>query len=343
VPRYEELSLRVPPAIELIEHCERENYGRILISTPGPVGLAALAAAKLLGVPVAGIYHTDFPRYVAALGGEGRLEDLSRSYIRWFYRQMDEVLVSSSAYAEELVRMGIERDRLRDLPRGVDLELFSPAKRRPDFFSRWGLAAGPEPGPVLLYAGRLSREKNLGVLLHAKEELRERGVQASLVLVGDGPERRALEMRWGAADVAFTGYLGGEELAAAYASADLFVFPSRTDTFGNAVLEAMASGLAPVVAQEGGPAEQVRHGETGLVIDLDRPGALPDGLQALLAHPDLRRRLAASARSHAESCGWDRLLGALFPGHPGLLPDRIRWAATEREVQQAEEAFAAAL
>jgi glycosyltransferase involved in cell wall biosynthesis len=312
VPRYEELTLRVPPVLELIEHCERENYGRILISTPGPVGLAALAAAKLLGVPASGIYHTDFPRYVAALGGDGRLEDLSRSYVRWFYRQMDEVLVSSTAYAEELVNMGVERSRLRDLPRGVDLELFRPERRDPDFFVRRGLPRGH----VLLYVGRLSREKNLGELFVAFAALRERGVQAGLALVGDGPERRALEMRWGAPDVAFTGYLAGEELAAAYASADLFVFPSRTDTFGNAVLEAMASRLPPVVACEGGPAEQVRHGESGLVVDLDRPNALADALQALLAHPELRRRLGAAARSHASSCSWHRLLNALFPGAP---------------------------
>ena len=309
VPAYEELTLRVPPAIELIEHCERENYGRILISTPGPVGLAALAAGKLLGVPTTGIYHTDFPRYVAALGGNARLEDLARSYVRWFYRQMDEVLVSSAAYAEELVRMGVERSRLRDLPRGVDLDLFSPERRQPDFFARWSLP----PGPVLLYAGRLSREKNLGALFEAFAALRERGVRAGLALVGDGPERRALEMRWSAPDVAFTGYLAGEELAAAYASADLFVFPSRTDTFGNVVLEAMASRLPPIVSREGGPAEQVRHGETGLVVDLDRPGALADALQALFAHPELRRRMGAAARSHAVTCSWDRLLNTLFP------------------------------
>ncbi len=314
VPRYEELTLRVPPAIELIEHCERENYGKILISTPGPVGLAALAAAKLLGVPTAGIYHTDFPRYVAALGGDARIEDLSRSYVRWFYRQMDEVLVSSAAYADELVRMGIERDRLRDLPRGVDLELFSPDRRQADHFARWGLP----PGPVLLYAGRLSREKNLGVLLQAFRHLRERGVQAGLAIVGDGPERRALEMRWNAPDVAFTGYLAGAELSAAYASADLFVFPSRTDTFGNVVLEAMASGLPPIVAREGGPAEQVRHGETGLVVDLDRPEALGDAMAALIAHSGLRHRLAAAARGHATTCSWTRLLGSLFPGAPEL-------------------------
>lgn len=310
LPRYEELTLRVPPAIELIEHCERENYGRILISTPGPVGLAALAAGKLLGVPTAAIFHTDFPRYVAALGGDARLEDLARSYIRWFYRQMDEVLVSSTAYAEELVAMGVERARLRDLPRGVDLELFSPSRRRPDFFTRWGLP----PGRVLLYTGRLSREKNLGALFEALEKLRQRGVAAGLALVGDGPERRALELRWSAPDVAFTGYLSGEELATAYASADLFVFPSRTDTFGNAVLESMASRVPPIVAREGGPAEQVRHGETGLVVDLDRSDALPDAIQALLAHDGLRHRLGAAARAHAASCSWDRLLGVLFPG-----------------------------
>jgi glycosyltransferase involved in cell wall biosynthesis len=310
VPRYDELTLRVPPALELIEHCERENYGRIVISTPGPVGLAALAAAKLLGVPAAGIYHTDFPRYVAALGGDGRLEDLSRSYIRWFYRQMDEVLVSSTAYAEELVRLGIDRGRLRDLPRGVDAELFSPDKRQPEFFARWGLRSGP----VLLYVGRLSREKNLEALFHGFRELRDRGVAANLAVVGDGPERRALELRWNAPDIAFTGYLSGEGLASAYASADLFVFPSRTDTFGNAVLEAMAAGVTPVVAREGGPAEQVRHGETGLIVDFDRPEALPDALQALLAHPQLLRRMGAAGRSHASARSWSGLLGVLFPG-----------------------------
>jgi len=333
VPRYEELTLRVPPAIELIEHCERENYGRILISTPGPVGLAALAAAKLLGVPCAGIYHTDSPRYVSALGGDGRLEELSRSYIRWFYRQMDEVLVSSTAYAEELVGIGVERARMRDLPHGVDLELFSPAKRQADFFPRRGLP----PCPVLLYAGRLSREKNLGALFQAFQALRERGVQAGLAIVGDGPERRALEMRWAAPDVVFTGYLAGEELAAAYASADLFVFPSRTDTFGNAVLEAMASRLPPVVAREGGPSEQVRHGETGLVVDLDRPDALADALQALLGHAELRRRLGAAARSHAATCSWDRLLAALFPDLPAA-----KGARDSRATHEIEEAIAAA-
>lgn len=145
-------------------------------------------------------------------------------------------------------------------------------------------------------------------------------------------------MRWGAPDIAFTGYLGGEELAAAYASAEIFVFPSRTDTFGNAVLEAMASRLPPVVASEGGPAEQVRHGETGLVVDLDRPDALADALQALLAHPDLRRRLGAAARAHAAALGWDRLLGVLFPK---ILTEKPAWAPHGKDAAELGEVLAA--
>lgn len=316
IPRYEELNLRVPPVVELIEHCERENYGRILVSTPGPVGLAAVAAGKQLGIPLAGIYHTDFPRYVEALAGASKLDKLARSYVRWFYRQMDEVFVSGAAYREELAAMGIERDRLRELPRGVDLEQFSPARRRPGFFDRWL----PGDAPVLLYVGRVSREKNLEALLGAFSELATRGAAgcgARLAIVGDGPDRGALERRWTSPSVAFIGYLEGEELAAAFASADLFVFPSRTDTFGNVVLEAMASGLPVVVSSDGGPAEQIRHGEDGLVVDLDRPQALADAVALCLLSPALRARLGSAARLAAMGRDWDRFLEALFPALSG--------------------------
>ncbi|MEO8274793.1 MAG: glycosyltransferase [Thermoanaerobaculia bacterium] len=335
VPQYEELSLRVPPVLELIEHCERENYGRILISTPGPVGLSALAAGKLLGLPTAAIYHTDFPRYVAALGGDGRLETLSRSYISWFYRQVDEVFVSSGAYRKELIGMGIAPDRLRDLPRGVDLELFTPAKRQPLFFGRWGL----QGAPTVLYAGRLSAEKNLDSLFRAFRALRERGSRANLAIVGDGPARRSLEMRWRAPEIAFTGFLHGEELAAAYASADLFVFPSRTDTFGNAVLESMASGVPAIVAREGGPAEQVRHAVDGLIVDLDVPEALTEAMTALLDDPDLRCRLGEWAREAAAARSWDHLLAAILPDSPASREGRID---PSREIE-AEAALAAAI
>lgn len=319
LPRYEELTLRVPPVVELVEHCEREAYGRLLISTPGPVGLAALAAGRLLGLPLAAIHHTDFPRYVRALAGESKLDDLARSFLRWFYRQMDEVYVSGATYARELEALGVEPARLRDLPRGVDTGHFSPARRAEDFYT--DRLSGS--GPVVLYVGRISREKNLEPLLAACAGLDR---PPRLALVGDGPDRQALERRWAGPRVAFLGYLAGDELATAYASADLFVFPSRTDTFGNAVLEAMASGLASIVAHEGGPAEQIRHGEDGLVVDLDRPGALADAITLALGSPALRRSLAAAARASAEGRAWSRTVAALF-ADSGLPPAADRPAA----------------
>ncbi|MGE0641744.1 MAG: glycosyltransferase [Thermoanaerobaculia bacterium] len=330
IPRYEELTLRVPPVVELVEHCERENYGRIVVSTPGPVGLAAVAAAKLLGLPLAGIYHTDFPRYVAALAGASKLEGLTRSYVRWFYRQMDEVYVSGEVYRQELVELGIDPALLRELPRGVDLDLYTPERRSPGHFD----ARLPGDGPVLLYVGRVSREKNLDALLGAQSDLALRGVATRLAIVGDGPDRQALEKRWRSPAIAFFGYLEGEELATAYASADLFVFPSRTDTFGNVVLEAMASGLAPVVASEGGPAEQIRHGEDGLVVDLDRPHALADAIALCLSSPALRTRLATAARASVAGKSWDRFLTALFPGTPPAAP-REATATEERPAELA--------
>lgn len=320
VPRYESLALRVPPFAETLEWLERERFAEVLVSTPGPVGLTALAGAKLLGLPVAGIYHTDFPRYVAALTGSERLTGIARGYLRWFYGQLDRVFVSSAGYRDELVALGIEPGRLRWLPRGVDAERFHPGRRRADFFGRFFAAGGSDPGgaaspanaPVLLYVGRLAPEKNLELLLEAFRWLRERRPEARLALVGDGPSRAALEERAPGPAVAFCGVLAGDELADAYASADLFVFPSRTDTFGNAVLEAMASGLPVVVAREGGPAEQVDDGVEGLVVDCASPAPLAEALARLLASEIRRRQLGRAARAAAAGRGWDSFLDALF-------------------------------
>lgn len=309
LPRYEELSLRVPPVLDLIEQFEREAYGRILVSTPGPVGLAAVAAGKLLGVPLAAIHHTDFPRYVSALTGSSKLAGLAGTYLSWFYRQMDEVFVTGDSYRRQLADFGVEASRLRELPRGVDGEQFTPTRRRPGYFD----SRLPGGGPVILYVGRLSREKNLEALLFAFGTLTSRGIEARLALVGDGPERRPLAERWRVSGLAFLGRLEGDELATAYASADLFVLPSRTDTFGNVVLEAMASGLTPIVASEGGPAEQVTHGVDGLVVNLDQPEALAEAIALALRSSPLRLRLGAAARATATRRGWERSVAALFP------------------------------
>jgi glycosyltransferase involved in cell wall biosynthesis len=308
LPGYEELTLAVPPFVELVEYLERERFAEVLISTPGPVGLAALAGAKLLGLPVAGIYHTDFPRFVAAAGGGESLTRATAAYLGWFYGQMDRVLVTSAAYRAELVRLGIEPARLERLPRGVDADLFHPARRRPEFFARFGL----DPGVVFLYVGRLAPEKNLEALLATFDAVAGRDPRVRLALVGDGPSRPALE-RAARGAVAFCGYLDGEELAAAYASADVFVFPSRTDTFGNAVLEAMASGLPAIVAAEGGPAELARASEAAVVADVADLDSFGLAMEGLAAGAELRSTLGRRARAFAERQTWDATLDALVP------------------------------
>ena len=311
IPRYEELALRLPPFAETIEWMERERFAEVIVSTPGPVGLTALGGARLLGLPVSGIYHTDFPRYVGALGGGERLAEIARGYLRWFYGQLDRVFVSSTSYRDELLASGIPPERVRWLPRGVDAERFHPERRRRGFFARFGL----DDGPTLLYVGRLAPEKNLELLLDAFASLRDTHPDARLALVGDGPSRAALEGRAGAG-VAFCGVLAGDELATAYASADLFVFPSRTDTFGNAVLEAMASALPVVVAREGGPAEQVEEGRNGRVVDCSAAEPLARAVAGLLDDGALRRSFALAARASAEERGWDAFLDALFGAAP---------------------------
>ena len=311
VPRYEELVLSLPPLLEVVEWVEREQIGEIVVSTPGPVGLAALAAARLLDLPAVGIHHTDFPRYVAALGGGVKLAGFAAGYLKWFYGQMDRVWVSSASSRAQLLELGVEPGRLAHLPRGVDTDRFHPDRRRRDYFPGLGV----EGGPVALYVGRLAPEKNLEVLLDAFARARESHPGARLVLVGDGPARDGLERRSGPG-VTFAGVRGGDALATAYASADLFVFPSRTETFGNAVLEAMASGLPVVVAREGGPAEQIEDGCEGLVVDAAAAAPLAAALSRLLHDDTLRHVLGRAARRSAENRGWDAFLSALFGSPP---------------------------
>lgn len=307
IPRYEELELRLPPFLEVVEWMERERFGEVLISTPGPVGLTALAGARLLGLPSAAIHHTDFPRYVGALGGGDKLASLTGSYLRWFYSQVDRVFVSGESYRAELELLGVDPARLRALPRGVDAERFHPGRRRRETFARFGLPGGI----TFLYVGRLAPEKNLELLLDAFAELSARRPEVGLALIGDGPARAALEARARGA-VAFCGTLTGDALAEAYASADLFVFPSRTDTFGNAVLEAMASGLPVVASADGGPAEQLRDGIDGWIVDGGSVAAWSGALERLAADPVGRRGAGRSARAAAEGRGWEPFLDALF-------------------------------
>jgi glycosyltransferase involved in cell wall biosynthesis len=300
IPEYPELKLFYPPFLTMLAHCFEEDYDLILAATPGPVGLAALAIARILKVPFHGTYHTAFPQYVGALTQDAGLEDASWRYMLWFYNQMDVVYAPSRATVEELVARGIPESKVKTYPRGVDVGRFHPAKRN-GFFKRY--AAGP--GLKLLYVGRVSREKDLHVLAEAFRKLRSLRRDLELIVVGDGPYLAEMKQALRGLPAVFTGVLDGEDLAAAYASSDIFVFPSATDTFGNVVLEAQASGLPVIVTDKGGPRENMVPDRTGLVVAAGDADALARAVLHLADSPERLSRMRENARQSMEHRTFD--------------------------------------
>ena len=305
---YNRQELVYPPLLEIINWLEEEEIDEVILSTPGPVGLAALAAARLLKLKVRGIYHTDFPQYVRHFADDEKLEDITWRYMAWFYEGMDRIAVPSRAYLDQLAAKGFDREKLYVMPRGVDLSRFSPDKRDETFWAPFGL----RPGFKFFYAGRISKEKNLENLLEAFRSLQSgENFNAQLVLAGDGPHLDELRKEYADEHVVFTGRLDGEELARAYAGADFFVFPSLTDTFGNAVLEAHASGLPAIVSNEGGPCEIVRSHNSGLVVDARNPAALAEALRTVRNNAGLCGELKSGALARARASRWETVLAQL--------------------------------
>ncbi|ACV69273.1 glycosyltransferase [Desulfohalobium retbaense] len=292
---YPELAMTYPPFLEMLDYCFENGVTHLHACTPGPVGLAALGVAKILHLPIYGTYHTAFPQYMAELTGDTGMEDMTWKYMTWFYNQMDLVYVPSKATGDELAARGVEGDRLRTYPRGIDVERFHPQKRNGFWRSSYAIS---DEKVKLLYVGRISKEKNLTVLTQMFQELtaRRADLPLELILVGDGPYLAEMRRELRGLPVTFTGVLHGEELAQAYASSDLFVFPSTTDTFGNVVLEAQASGIPVLVSDQGGPQENIDHGETGFIIPGAEPGEFARRVEALADDPERLRHMQRAAR-----------------------------------------------
>jgi glycosyltransferase involved in cell wall biosynthesis len=299
IPEYELQKLSFPPFLDMLDYLQRERFTEVIISTPGPIGLCALGCAKLLGLRVTGIYHTDFPQYARFLSDDAFMETMVWNYMQWFYGQCELIYVNSEFYRRRWIDRGILPDKLRIFPRGLDTELFNPARREADFWKRRGAR-----GPVLLYVGRVSKEKDLHLLAEIAGPLREKAGAFTLAIVGEGPYRAELEKLL--PEAIFTGILTGRELGIAYASADLFVFPSTTDTYGNVVVEAMAAGLPVAVSDVGGPRELVKSSLMGSVLPARDAAAWVAGLAHMLAHlPSPEDRLALAERAGADR-RWDR-------------------------------------
>src|ERR1700730_5476600 len=292
LPEYELQKLSFPPILQMLDYIQRKKFSEIIISTPGPIGLTALLAAKMLNLQTSGIYHTDFPQYVRILTEDSFLESAAWHYMHWFYGQLDTVFVSSEQYRQSWINRGFDPEKVKIFPRGFDTELFNPARRDPAFWGKYGAATNGEVR--LLYVGRISREKDLDVLANAYRRLRQKGLSVQLFVVGHGPYSQALSETL--PDAVFTGYLTGVELATAYASADVFAFPSTTDTFGNVIIEAQASGVPVVVSDSGGPKELVDDKTNGLVTKSHDVGDFTRAIRALIVDPALRERMGACAR-----------------------------------------------
>jgi glycosyltransferase involved in cell wall biosynthesis len=307
LPEYELQKLSFPPILQMLDYIQREKFTEIIISTPGPIGLTALLAAKMLNLPTSGIYHTDFPQYIRILTEDSFLESVAWRYMHWFYGQLDTVFVNSEEYRQSWIDRGLDPAKLKIFPRGLDTDLFHPARRDPAFWDKFGVSNGQVR---LLYVGRISKEKDLDVLANAYRRLREEHLPIELFVVGHGPYSQAFAETL--PDAVFTGYLRGKELAAAYASADIFVFPSTTDTFGNVIIEAQASGVPVIVSDAGGPKELVEDQATGLVTKSHDVDDLTRAIRALVVDPGLRQRMGDRARESVINRSWPSAFRAFW-------------------------------
>jgi glycosyltransferase involved in cell wall biosynthesis len=298
IPGYPGLQWGQSSMHKLLRRWQRQRPDVLYIATEGPLGLSALRAARRLGIAIVSGFHTNFQQYTRQYG-LGFITRVLTNYLRWFHNRSTATLVPSASQKTELERRGFERLEL--LSRGVDCQLFHPSKRSNFLREAWGL----EPhDTAVLHVGRLAPEKNLGLLKVSFEALvkayPERNLK--LVIVGDGPVRAVLEPQL--PDAIFCGTQRGEALAAHYASGDLFLFPSLTETFGNVVLEALASGLGVVAYDEAAAAQHIRHGHNGAVAMPGDEEGFIDAACWMLEDNETLRRVRLNARQHASRQGW---------------------------------------
>ncbi len=313
VPDYASKTLAIPPILELLRFLEENEFGMIYISTPGPMGFAVIAAAKILGIPTVGIYHTDFPRHIREIVADAWMGEFAAGGMTWFYSMVDRVMVPSTYYMDDLASLGVDRKKMEPFPRGTDPETFSPKWRDEAFLTKFG---GTKEATKLLYTGRVSREKDLDVLAEAFNIVRQTRQDIELFVVGDGPWMGELGSRILGNGGYLAGRMSGEDLSKAYASADIFVFPSTTDTYGNSVLEAQASGLPAIVTDMGGPQEIIRPNETGLTYHGRDAADLAQKIIELTDNEPARKAMAQKARQLGESKSWQAAFDQIWRSVP---------------------------
>ena len=304
-------------ALGLPERLKRDvrDFGPDIIhlSAPDPAAHSAKRLARELGVPVVASIHTRFETYLEYYGF-GFARPLMEMMLGRFYAGLDEVFVTTAAFGETMRDSGIIRTEPAVWSRGVDKGRFNPQRRSPEW--RWSLGVG-DAEPVIGFVGRLVLEKGLDTVAAAVAELKQRGVPHRLVVVGDGPARERFEAL--APDAIFTGFLDGTNLARAYASMDMLLNPSTTETFGNINLEAMASGIPVVAARASGNECLVTHDATGALVTPGDIAGYADALQRYCTDPALRNAHGKAGLAAAQAFDWDAINGAVLSRYRDLI------------------------
>jgi glycosyltransferase involved in cell wall biosynthesis/predicted metal-dependent phosphoesterase TrpH len=304
IPFYAGMNLGVPGLPGLAETLAEGRYDIVHVTAPGPAGVAATLLNRIAGTPLIASYHTELTAYAGLRSGDETLEAVVRAALGAFYSAPSLVLSPSPAADRSLLALGVGAERLGRWERGVDVARFHPGKAARENF----------PGEVkVLYAGRLTHEKGVGLLAESFLRARRVDPRLHLLLAGGGPEEEDLRARLGE-HATFLGWLEGENLARAYASADVFLFCSTTDTYGQVVLEAGASGVPVVAVAEGGPASLIENRHTGMLCRPD-PDHIVGTVLQLAASPLLRRHLGASAARAARERSWGQAMGQLADGY----------------------------
>jgi glycosyltransferase involved in cell wall biosynthesis/predicted metal-dependent phosphoesterase TrpH len=313
VPYYPGLSIGVPSLPAAVQLLADGGFDAIHVCSPGPAGIAGVLVARALGLPLVGSYHTELTAYAGLRSGAQHATDAMAFAVGAFYNACDVVLSPSSASDAALDRIGMPEEQIVRWDRGVDTARFDPSLRGTRLLAPRRLE--------VLYSGRITREKGAELLADAFLRAYERDPRLHLVLAGGGPEQEQLAERLGA-HATFLGWLSGTELARAYANADLFLFPSATDTFGQVILEAQASGLPVVAVAEGGPLSLIEDRVTGLLCEASVP-ALADALLELAASPLLRESLSRAALASVRERTWERALARLGGGYRRVLSPEV--------------------
>ena len=332
IPFYAGMTIGVPSVPELVQTLVDGRYDLIHLASPGPAGVAAAIIARIGGTPLLGSYHTELAAYAGLRTQDPALEAGMRMALSVFYRQCEVVLSPSASADESLASLGIQPERVGRWGRGVDLSLYDPAKGD----------ASAYPGEIkVLYAGRLTKEKGADLLADSFLRARERDPRLHLLLAGGGPEEEMLRDRLGEHGT-FLGWLDREALARAYASAEVFLFCSQTDTYGQVIVEAQASGLPVVAVREGGPATLIDNRRTGWLCDSDAD-ELAAAVAQLAASPFLRERIARAALADVQGRTWEAALTQLAGGYDRTLGGRHASPAPRRFAKWREHSTQVAL